>query len=273
MVSMREDTGNEIATQGAGPHGCSKVRHTVLVLSGKGGVGKSTIAVNLGVSLAMQGRRVGLLDVDIHGPSIPMMLGAGLSGVQMHDEVLIPVETSGMKVMSVGFMLKNTQDALIWRGPMKMAIITRFLQQVAWGELDYLVVDCPPGTGDEPLSVVQLAENIAGAIIVTTPQKVAAADVRKCVDFCVKTGVPVLGVVENMSGFACPKCGEVTEVFMGTGGEDTAHFSGAPLLGRIPLDPAVAESGDRGTPFVYHYGKSLSAKAMEAVAEPVLRLP
>jgi len=252
--------------------GTDSVAHRILVLSGKGGVGKSTVAVNLAVSLSMQGRSVGLLDVDIHGPSVPMMLGLGLEGVETREEALIPVESSGLKVMSVGFLLRNTDDALIWRGPMKMNLIEQFVKHVEWGKLDFLVVDCPPGTGDEPLSVVQLLERVDGAVIVTTPQKVAAADVRKSIDFCMKLGVPVIGVVENMSGFACPKCGEVTQVFRGTGGEDTARAYSVPFLGRIPIDPAIVESGDEGRPFVYHYGKSATAKAMEALAEPVLAL-
>jgi Mrp family chromosome partitioning ATPase len=172
----------------------------------------------------------------------------------------------------VGFLSRNTDDALIWRGPMKMSLINQFVKQVEWGNLDYLVVDCPPGTGDEPLSVVQLLGRVDGAVIVTTPQKVAAADVRKSVDFCMKLGVPIIGVVENMSGFACPKCGEVTQVFRGNGGEDTARAYSVPFLGRIPIDPAIVESGDEGRPFVYHYGKSATVKAMEAVAKPVLAL-
>lgn len=260
-----------VTASGSAP-GIGAVAHKVLVLSGKGGVGKSTIAVNLAVSLAMQGLKVGLLDVDIHGPSVPMMLGLGLEGVETRDETLVPLESAGIRIMSVGFLLKNADDALIWRGPMKMNLISQFIQQVDWGKLDFLVVDCPPGTGDEPLSVVQLLPGADGAVIVTTPQKVAAADVRKSVDFCRKTGLPVLGVVENMSGFVCPKCGEVTQVFRGTGGEDTAKAFSVPFLGRIPLDPAIVESGDQGKPFVYHYGKSPTARAMEAVAEPVLRL-
>ncbi len=252
--------------------GIGAVARKVLVLSGKGGVGKSTVAVNLAVTLAMNGRSVGLLDVDLHGPSIPMMLGLGSEGLETRGENLVPLERGGIKVMSAGFLLKGSDDALIWRGPMKMSLITHFVQKVEWGVLDFLVADCPPGTGDEPLSLVQLLDKPDGAIIVTTPQKVAAADVRKSVDFCLKTGVPVLGVVENMSGFACPHCGRVTEIFRGGGGEETARAYSVPFLGRIPLDPAVAESGDRGAPFVHHYGKSAAAGIMEAVAEPVLNL-
>lgn len=275
-VTIKEESGeamnDETTASGGVAPGIGDVAHKVLVLSGKGGVGKSTIAVNLAVSLAMQGLKVGLLDVDIHGPSVPMMLGLGLEGVRTRDDTLVPVESAGIKVMSVGFLLRNTDDALIWRGPMKMNLITQFIRQVEWGRLDVLVVDCPPGTGDEPLSVVQLLPGADGALIVTTPQKVAAADVRKSVDFCRKTGLPVLGVVENMSGFVCPKCGEASQIFRGSGGEDTARAYSVPFLGRIPLDPAIVESGDQGRPFVYHYGKSPSARAMEAVAEPVLRL-
>lgn len=270
---MGKTNGAEVPEEaGAVAPGVGSVARKILVLSGKGGVGKSTVAVNLAVTLAMHGRSVGLLDVDLHGPSVPMMLGMGLEGIMTRGENLVPLERAGIRVMSVGFLLRNSDDALIWRGPMKMNLITQFVQKVEWGALDFLVVDCPPGTGDEPLSVVQLLDKPDGAIIVTTPQKVAAADVRKSVDFCLKTGVPVLGVVENMSGFACPHCGRITEVFRGTGGEDTARAYSVRFLGGIPLDPAVAESGDRGTPFVYHYGKSATARAMEAVAEPVLNL-
>ena len=187
-----------------------RIRHIVVVLSGKGGVGKSTVAVNLAVALKMLGKRVGLLDVDIHGPSIPTMLGLEGKTLQADGEDLIPFDLSGMKVMSLGFLLPNPDEAVIWRGPMKIGVIKQFLKDVEWGELDYLIIDCPPGTGDEPLSVCQFIGKCDGAVVVTTPQKVAAIDVRKSINFCKQLQLPVLGVVENMSGFVCPKCGEIT---------------------------------------------------------------
>ncbi|OGV73301.1 MAG: chromosome partitioning protein ParA [Lentisphaerae bacterium RIFOXYB12_FULL_65_16] len=249
-----------------------RIRHKVLVLSGKGGVGKSTVAVNLATSLALAGRRVGLLDVDFHGPSIPTMLH--LVGVQVttKDQSLVPVEHAGMKVMSIGFLLRQRDDAVIWRGPMKMGVIKQFLKDVEWGDLDYLVIDSPPGTGDEPLSVCQLVPDADGAVVVTTPQDVATADVRKSITFCRQLDMPILGVVENMSGFVCPKCGEVTEIFKTGGGEKMAADMGVPFLGRIPIDPAVGAACDVGTPFVYHYAGTETAKAFERIVAPILAL-
>jgi Mrp family chromosome partitioning ATPase/predicted Fe-Mo cluster-binding NifX family protein len=248
------------------------IRHKVIVMSGKGGVGKSTVAANLAVSLALAGKRVGLLDVDIHGPSIPKMLRLDGSTVQTKDGVLQPVEIAGVKVMSIGFLLRDRDDAVIWRGPMKMSLITQFLTDVAWGELDYLVIDSPPGTGDEPLSVCQLITDPAGAVVVTTPQDVATADVRKSINFCKQLDLPVLGVVENMSGFVCPKCGEVTDIFKSGGGEWMAADMAVPFLGRIPIDPFVGKACDDGKPFVYHYNKTETAKAFERVIAPILAL-
>jgi predicted Fe-Mo cluster-binding NifX family protein len=183
-----------------------------------------------------------------------------------------PVEKAGLKIMSIGFLLRESDDAVIWRGPMKANVIRQFLKDVEWGELDYLVIDSPPGTGDEPLSVCQLAAPLEGAIVVTTPQDVATADVRKSITFCRQLKLPVLGVVENMSGFVCPKCGEVTDIFKTGGGERMASEMGVPFLGRVPIDPAVGEACDDGTPFVYHYSKTETAKAFERIATPVLML-
>ncbi|MDO9541428.1 MAG: Mrp/NBP35 family ATP-binding protein, partial [Kiritimatiellia bacterium] len=199
-----------------------QIKHKIIVLSGKGGVGKSTVAVNVAVSLTLAGKRVGLLDVDIHGPSIPKMLDLEDTRISVRDEIMLPVEKDGLKVMSIGFLLQNRDDAVIWRGPMKMGVIKQFLKDVDWGELDYLVIDSPPGTGDEPLSVCQLVKNADGAVIVTTPQDVATNDVRKSINFCRQLNLPVLGVVENMSGFVCPKCGELTAIFKTGGGERMA---------------------------------------------------
>ena len=248
------------------------IRHKIMVLSGKGGVGKSTVAVNLAVSLSLAGKKVGLLDVDIHGPSIPKLLRLDDAKVQIEHGAILPIEKAGLKVMSIGFLLENRDDAVIWRGPMKMGVIKQFLKDVDWGELDYLVIDSPPGTGDEPLSVCQLVKNADGAVIVTTPQDVATTDVRKSITFCRQLNLPVLGVVENMSGFVCPKCGTVTDIFKTGGGERMASEMKVPFLGRIPLDPVVGQACDDGKPFVYHYSRTETAKAFERVIAPILSL-
>lgn len=243
-----------------------RIRHKIVVLSGKGGVGKSTVAVNLAVGLALSGRRVGLLDVDIHGPSVPTMLGLEREAIHAIGSELSPVEAQGVKVLSLGFFLQSPDDAVIWRGPLKMNVIRQFLTEVAWGDLDYLVIDCPPGTGDEPLSVCQLIGDLDGAVIVTTPQKVAAVDVRKAITFCRQVQVSVLGVIENMSGFVCPLCGELTRIFRSGGGEEIAEDMGVPFLGAIPIDPAMVEACDGGVPFVSRYGDSATgAKIREIV--------
>jgi Mrp family chromosome partitioning ATPase/predicted Fe-Mo cluster-binding NifX family protein len=249
-----------------------RIRHKVVVLSGKGGVGKSMVAVNLAVALANAGKQVGLLDVDIHGPSVPTMLG--LEGKTIHGQEgeLIPMDVGGLKVMSLGFLLRNQDDAVIWRGPMKMNVIKQFLRDVAWGDLDFLVIDSPPGTGDEPLSVCQLIGTLDGAVIVTTPQKVAAVDVRKSITFCRQLQVPVLGVVENMSGFACPKCGEVTQILPAGGGKRIAEDMSVPFLGSIPMDPKIAEACDNGQVFVQHYAVSPTAIIMREIIQPIMAL-
>jgi ATP-binding protein involved in chromosome partitioning len=250
-----------------------RIKHKVLVLSGKGGVGKSTVAANLAISLALAGKKVGLLDVDIHGPSIPKLLSLENSSLMVKDEVIMPISLSdNLKVMSIGFLLRSRDDAIIWRGPLKMGVIRQFLKDVDWGDLDYLVMDLPPGTGDEPLSVCQLVENADGAVVVTTPQEVALADVRKSINFCRALKLPVLGVIENMSGFICPKCGELTEIFKGGGGERMAGEMGVPFLGRIPLDPRIVEACDSGKPYIYHYAKTETAKSFDRVINPILDL-
>jgi ATP-binding protein involved in chromosome partitioning len=246
-----------------------RIRHKILVLSGKGGVGKSMVAVNLAVALTLSGKRVGLLDVDIHGPSIPTMLGLEGVPIQGNEGALLPVDIEGLKVMSIGFLLRSQDDAVIWRGPMKMSVIKQFLAEVAWGDLDFLIVDSPPGTGDEPLSVCQLLGKVDGAVIVTTPQKVATVDVRKSISFCRQLGVPVLGVVENMSGFVCPRCGEVTHILHPGGGRRISEDMGVPLLGSIPLDPKIAESCDSGRAFIRHYGASPTAAIMREIIKPI----
>jgi Mrp family chromosome partitioning ATPase len=228
---------------------CS-IKHKILVLSGKGGVGKSTVAANLAASLSKSGKKVGILDVDIHGPSIPKMLGVENKPVAPGSEehLIPPVKVSeNLVAMSIGFLIADKDDALIWRGPMKIGVIKQFLKDVEWGELDYLVIDLPPGTGDEPLSLAQMIEAPDGAVVVTTPQEVALADVRKSINFCRKLKMPILGVVENMSGFVCPKCGEVTEIFKRGGAEKMCKDMDVPFAGRIPLTADIVEAGDSGT--------------------------
>jgi Mrp family chromosome partitioning ATPase/NifU-like protein involved in Fe-S cluster formation len=249
-----------------------RIRHKIMVLSGKGGVGKSTVAVNLATALMMSGKRVGLLDVDIHGPSIPTMLGLEREMIHGSEEGFLPIDLGGMKVMSIGFLLRNQDDAVIWRGPLKMGIIKQFLKDVDWGDLDYLIIDSPPGTGDEPLSVCQLIEQLDGAVIVTTPQKVAAVDVRKSITFCRQLQLPVLGVVENMSGFVCPKCGEVTHILRSGGGRRIAEDMGVPFLGSIPMDPKIAEACDSGRAFVHHDATTPMAEVMRSIINPIAAL-
>jgi len=248
-----------------------QIKHQILVLSGKGGVGKSTVAVNLAMSLALSGKSVGLLDIDIHGPSIPKILNLEGKTIQAAGDVILPIAMAeNLKVMSIGFLLRGSNDAVIWRGPMKYQMIKQFLKDVDWGSLDFLVVDSPPGTGDEPLSIVQLLENADGAIIVTTPQEVALSDVRKCISFCRNLKLPVLGVLENMSGFVCPKCGEKTNIFKSGGGEIMANEMHVPFLGRIPIDPQIVQACDSGKPFVYHYRQSQTAKVFQRMLNPIL---
>lgn len=249
------------------------IKHKFLVLSGKGGVGKSSIAVNLAVWLSMQGEKVGLLDVDIHGPSVPKLLGLEHEHVQAKGGGIEPVSYSDtLKIMSIGFLLQNESDALIWRGPMKHNVIKQFVTDVCWGDLDYLVVDCPPGTGDEPLSVVQLLGNVDGAVIVTTPQQLAVVDVKKCITFCRQLNLPVLGVIENMSGFVCPHCNHKIDVFTGNGGEEIARDFKVSFLGKIPIDPALAHACDLGKPFVDTACQNLTAEAIRSAFKPLLNI-
>jgi Mrp family chromosome partitioning ATPase/predicted Fe-Mo cluster-binding NifX family protein len=249
------------------------IRHKILVLSGKGGVGKSTVAVNLAVALAQEGFRTGLLDVDFHGPSVPLLLNMTGQLLKAEEGGILPLESPyGIKVISLGFALGRSDEAVIWRGPMKMGVIKQFLTDVQWGELDYLVVDFPPGTGDEPLSVAQLIPESDGAVIVTTPQDLSLQDVRKSINFCRQLKIPILGVIENMSGLLCPHCQKTIDLFKSGGGEAMAADMGVTFLGRIPLDPEVVGSSDAGKPFVYHQPEGEPARAFLRAIQPVLAL-
>jgi ATP-binding protein involved in chromosome partitioning len=242
--------------------------NVLAISSGKGGVGKSTVAVNLAVALAARGMRVGLMDADVYGPNVPRMMGVGAPPM-VENEKIIPLEAHGVKVMSLGFMIERDQPA-IWRGPIVMKIVTQFLRDVNWGpQLDYLLVDMPPGTGDAQLSLV-LATMVAGAIIVTTPQEVSVGDALRGVKMFQRVGVPVIGIVENMSWFECPHCGKPTALFGSGGGRRLADEVGVPLLGEIPLYPRVMEGGERGLPIVLAEPDVAAAKALAALAERVI---
>ncbi len=250
-----------------------QIGYKFLVMSGKGGVGKSTVSANLAIALSLAGKRVGLLDVDIHGPSIPKLLGLDDSQVVTHEHELVPLEIGeNLKVMSIAFFLPSRRDAVIWRGPMKYGAIRQFLKDVAWGPLDYLVIDAPPGTGDEPLSVAQMVGQPAGAILVTTPQDLAVADVRRSVSFCEKVSLPVVGIVENMSGLVCPHCGGKINLFKTGGGEALAREMNIPLLGQIPIDPEIVNCGDGGIPYIHRFAGSPAAQAFTAVVERILSI-
>jgi ATP-binding protein involved in chromosome partitioning len=260
------------APKGLPPKAKIDVKHVILVLSGKGGVGKSTVSVNLAFALANHGRNVGLLDLDIHGPSIPKMLGIEDKRPAVLAQTIEPVHVTGnLAVMSMAFLLPDTRTPVIWRGPMKMGAIRQFLAEVNWGSLDYLVVDLPPGTGDEALTIAQLAPNVKGAVIVTTPQDVAVMDAIKAAKFIDKLELPVLGIIENMSGMICPHCGETINLFSKGGGKKAAEDLGVPYFGAIPLDPEMVTAGDEGRPFILQHAKSLTRKAVDTVMENLVQ--
>jgi len=245
-----------------------KIRYKIMVMSGKGGVGKTTVAVNLAAILAVDGQRVGILDADIHGPNIPKMWGVDWKPLQGGNEAIRPVEVlPNVKLISMAFLLPNPDSPVVWRGPIKHTAIKQFLGDVEWGTLDFLIVDLPPGTGDEPLSVANLIEGMDGSIIVTTPQDVALLDSRKSVNFSRMLKIPVIGIVENMSGLKCPECGHLIPLFKIGGGEKAAKDLKVPFLGRIPIDPEVVQKSDSGTPYVVAYPDAEVTKAYNEIAE------
>lgn len=236
------------------------------ISSGKGGVGKSTIATNLAVALAKSGARVGLMDGDVYGPNVPRMMGVNAPPAVVNEKI-VPLEAHGVKVISLGFLIERDQPA-IWRGPIVMKIVNQFLKDVAWGQLDYFIVDLPPGTGDAQLSLVQAA-HVRGAIIVTTPQEMAVGDALRGAKMFQRVNTPVLGIVENMSWFECPHCGKPSALFGQGGGERLAAELGLPLLGQVPLYPKVLEAADRGVPIVVAEPESSAARALFAIADRI----
>jgi ATP-binding protein involved in chromosome partitioning len=249
------------------PEAIPGVRHVIAVSSGKGGVGKTTVAVNLAAAFARQGAKVGLMDADVYGPDVPIMFGVRTRPRVTPDQRVVPPEAHGVKLMSIGFLIDEDTPA-IWRGPIVMGIVRQFLQQVEWGELDYLLVDMPPGTGDAQLSLVQLAK-VDGAVMVTTPQGVAVADVLKGIKMFERVDVPVLGLIENMSGFVCPHCGERTDLFGRGGGRQLAVIAGVPFLGEVPLGEAMVAAGDAGRPRVVAEPESPDAQAFLELADKI----
>ncbi len=248
----------------------SHIEHKIMVMSGKGGVGKSTVAANLAVSFARKGYEVGILDADVHGPNIPKMLGLDQAKLIGTAQGMLPVPLyPNLKVLSMAFLLPHADSPVVWRGPLKHGVFQQFLGEVEWGELDYLIVDLPPGTGDEPLSIAHLIGQVDGSIIVTTPQEVALLDSRKAVVFSQMVHVPVVGIVENMSGFLCPHCGKEIDLFKVGGGEKAALELKVPFLGRIPLDPEIVQNCDQGKPFVAANPNSAAAKAFYEITERI----
>jgi Mrp family chromosome partitioning ATPase len=253
-----------------------KIKHKILVMSGKGGVGKSTVSVNLALGLAKRGHQVGLMDVDLHGPDVIRMLNmkGSMEPPATPDALVPPLKyNDNLKVVSLEYMMKDRDEAIIWRGPLKIQAIRQFVADMDWGELDYLIIDAPPGTGDEPLSVAQTIPNVT-AIVVTTPQKVALADVRKSINFCKTVEMEITGVIENMSGFVCPHCNQTVDIFKTGGGEELARDFDLPFLGRVPMDPKVVIAGDDGVPYLSSDAVSPATKAFDAVVTAVEnRLP
>jgi len=251
----------------------SKVKHKIAVISGKGGVGKSLVTANLAVALSLGDRRVGVLDADIHGPCIPKMLGLKGEHMDARPAGITPVVSKmGIRCASMAFLLPSDDSPVIWRGPLKMGAIKQLLGEVAWGDLDYLLVDLPPGTGDEPLSVLQFLPEADGVIIVTIPSEVSGDVVRKAITFARQLNVPILGIVENMSGMVCPHCGQEISVFDGNAGVKVAEGMDVPFLGSIPLDPRVATDSDKGTPFIAEHKNSPAASAFQKIVEKIVKV-
>jgi ATP-binding protein involved in chromosome partitioning len=249
-----------------------QIKNVIMVLSGKGGVGKSTVSVNLAHSLAMAGNKVGIMDVDIHGPNIPKMLGIEDRHFSGQHEAIEPVEIlPNFHAASIGLVGYDPNEALIWRGPMKIGLVRQFLGDVVWGDLDYLVIDTPPGTGDEALTTAQLIPQMKGAVIVTSPQDVSILDSRKSMTFASKLNLPILGIIENMSGFVCSHCGQISDIFGKGGGQAASDAVGVPFLGAVPIDPGIVVAGDQGRPFLAQFPERPAAIAFKEIIENIAR--
>lgn len=249
-----------------------KVRHKIAVISGKGGIGKTVVTVNLAMAFAVHGMsgRIGILDADIHGPCVPKMLDLKGQNLQVGPPGIFPaMGPLGIKVVSMDFLLPNQESPVIWRGPLKMAAIRQFLSDTVWGELDLLLIDLPPGTGDEPLSVMQLLPEMDGVVIVTIPSEVSQDVVKKAVTFARQLNVNVIGIIENMSGFVRPNCGAKVDIFKVGGGEKMSKELGVPFLGRIPIDPSICEDSDRGSPFIVGHPNSSATEAFSGIVEEI----
>ncbi len=249
----------------------SQIRYKILVMSGKGGVGKTTVSINLALALANKGYKVGILDTDLHGPNVAKMLGVQGEKMFSHDENTIePFEvTPNLKAVSLAFTGNDDDTPIIWRGPLKISVIKQFLADVNWGPLDYLIIDSPPGTGDEPLTVCQMIPELTGSIVVTTPQEVSILDSRKSINFSRQIKVALLGVIENMSGYVCPHCGEAVDIFGKGGGEAAAKEMDAPFLGSIPIDPGLMQAEDKGISYVTTAPDSACSKAIIAIVDKI----
>lgn len=262
----------KLALENAVKDTLNKIKHKFIVMSGKGGVGKTSTTVNLAIALSQKGKKVGIVDVDLHGPDVPRMLGLKGMLALGPDNKLVPMQFNpNLGAVSVESLTEGKDDAIIWRGPVKHSVIQQFVGQVAWKELDFLLIDAPPGTGDEPLTVAQTISD-AEAIIVTTPQEVSLADVRKSINFCKTVKMKVFGLVENMSGFVCPHCKETLDLFGTGGGKRTAEAMDIPFLGSIPFDPEMVVCGDDGVAFLDKYPQAPVTKAFQAVADKLCGL-
>ena len=249
----------------------SKIKHKILVLSNKGGVGKSSVAINLACALSGKSFKLGILDADLHGPSVAKMLGFEGKRLEGSPEGIIPMSvSSNLVAISMASLIENSDSPLIWRGPLKAIAIKQFLGEVEWGNLDYLIVDSPPGTGDEPLSICQLIPELEGGVIVTTPQEIALLDSRKCVNFLKNLQIPILGIIENMSGLKCPHCGKNIDLFKSGGGEKAAKEFNVPFLGKIPIDINMVNSTDEGKPYIFQYKDSETAQVFNQAVELIL---
>jgi len=249
-----------------------KVKHKIAVISGKGGVGKTVVTVNLAIAFAKRSNpgRVGILDADIHGPCVPKMMGMKGQTLQAGPPGAFPAEGPlGIKVVSMDFLLPSQEMPVVWRGPLKMTAIRQFLSDIVWGELEYLLIDLPPGTGDEPLSVMQHLPEMDGVVIVTIPSEVSKDVVEKAVTFAKQLNVPVIGIIENLSGFVCPKCGEAVDIFSAGGGESISRDLGVPFLGKIPIDPKICEDSDKGLPFITEHPDSPATKAFMGIVQEI----